>query len=104
MRRVTRHPSDSTADALYSPDPAPGRLSGRRAGFIDGVEQFDAEFFGISDTEAAELDPQQRLLLMTAWEALEDAGYPPGQLHGATAGVYVGACTRTTRSSSSTPG
>ena len=79
------------ADALYSPDPAPGRLSGRRAGFIDGVEQFDAEFFGIPDAEAAELDPQQRLLLMTAWEALEDAGYPPGKLHGAPAGVYVGA-------------
>ena len=84
-------PERFDADALYSPDPAPGRLSGRRAGFIDGVEQFDAEFFGISDPDAAELDPQQRVLLMTAWEALEDAGYPPGQLQGAPAGVYVGA-------------
>jgi acyl transferase domain-containing protein len=79
------------ADALYSPDPVPGRLGGVRAGFIAGVDQFDAEFFGISAAEAAELDPQQRLLLMTAWEALEDAGYPPAGFGGTHAGVYVGA-------------
>jgi acyl transferase domain-containing protein len=79
------------ADALYSPNPSPGRLRGRRAGFIDGIHQFDPEFFGISGDEAAELDPQQRLLLMTAWEALEDAGFPPAAVRGAPAGVYVGA-------------
>jgi acyl transferase domain-containing protein len=79
------------ADALYSPEAAPGRPRSRRAGFITDIDAFDAGFFGISAGEAAELDPQQRLLLMTAWEALEDAGFPPAGFAGAPAGVYVGA-------------
>src|SRR5882757_4308691 len=34
---------------------------------------FDAEFFGMTPTEAAITDPQQRFLLETAVHALEDA-------------------------------
>ncbi len=45
------------------------------AGVLDGVELFDAGFFGYSPREAELLDPQQRLFLECAWEALEDAGY-----------------------------
>ncbi|MGP3966122.1 beta-ketoacyl synthase N-terminal-like domain-containing protein [Streptomyces sp. 6N223] len=79
-------------DALYSssPRPGPGRIGTRRAGYIDGVADFDAEFFGMSHAEATELDPQQRLLLMTAWEALEDAGQRPEDLAGSRTGVFVG--------------
>jgi acyl transferase domain-containing protein len=77
-------------DALHSGVPAPGRIASRRAGYLAGVADFDAEFFGMSATEAAELDPQQRLLLMTAWEALEDAGQRPDLLAGTRTGVFVG--------------
>lgn len=59
-------------------------------GFLDGIENFDAEFFGISPREAERLDPQQRLLLETSWEALEDAGQDANQLRGARIGVFVG--------------
>jgi len=45
------------------------------AGVLDGVELFDAGFFGYNPREAELLDPQQRLFLECAWEALEDAGY-----------------------------
>ena len=78
------------ADALHSAEPTPGKMLSRHAGIIDGIDLFDAEFFGISADAAKHLDPQQRLLLMAAWEALEDAGIPPERVAGSRTGVYVG--------------
>lgn len=60
-------------------------------GFVDGVENFDAAFFGVSPREAASIDPQQRLMLEIGWRAMEDAGARAGDLAGTRTGVYVGA-------------
>jgi polyketide synthase 12 len=60
------------------------------AGFIDGVEDFDADFFGVSPREAVAMDPQQRLALELAFEGLEDAGQDPERWRDAAVGVYVG--------------
>ncbi|MDB4473550.1 SDR family NAD(P)-dependent oxidoreductase [Opitutaceae bacterium] len=49
----------------------------KAAPVIDGVEDFDAEFFRYSAKEASLIDPQQRLFLETCWEAFEDAGHDP---------------------------
>ena len=59
-------------------------------GVLDGVEMFDAGFFGFTPREAELTDPQQRLFLESAWEALEDAGYEVG-LYPGLVGVYAGA-------------
>ena len=59
-------------------------------GVLDGVEMFDADFFGFTPREAELTDPQQRLFLESAWEALEDAGYEVG-LYPGLVGVYAGA-------------
>ena len=80
--------------ALYHPDPAkPGRMITRRGGFLDQIDKFDAEFFGINPREAAHADPQQRLLLEVAYQAVEDAGLTLTDLSGSRAGVYIGIST-----------
>jgi hypothetical protein len=43
--------------------------------FIDEPGLFDAPFFNMSPREAQQTDPMQRLALVTAYEALEKAGY-----------------------------
>ena len=62
----------------------------RRAGFVDGIDEFDARFFRIMPIEARLMDPQQRMLLETTWQALEDAGIDPDRLRGSRTGVYAG--------------
>jgi non-ribosomal peptide synthase protein (TIGR01720 family) len=61
----------------------------RAAAVLDGVDRFDAAFFGYSPREAEILDPQHRLFLECAWEALEDAGCSLESVKG-SAGVYAG--------------
>ncbi len=75
----------------YDPDPnAQGKMYSKRAGLIDNIEMFDAEFFNISPREAKNMDPQQRILLETCWEALENAGYSQTDLMGSRGGVFIG--------------
>ena len=65
----------------------------RRSGFLESIDRFDADFFGIAPREAIFLDPQQRMLLEVAWEALEDAGQVPERLAGTPVGVFIGIST-----------
>lgn len=62
----------------------------RRAGLLDEIDMFDAEFFGVAAREATRMDPQQRLFLEVGWEALENAGQAPDALAGTRTGVFLG--------------
>lgn len=77
-------------DALVNKTGA-ANLYSRWGGFIEQVEQFDAEFFGITPREAELMDPQERLFLQTAWNTFEDAGIPLSQIPNSAVGVFVGA-------------
>lgn len=69
---------------------ASGQRDNTRGGFLDRIDDFDAEFFGMSPREAQRTDPQTRLVLETAWEAFEDAGIDPDRLRGTRTGVFAG--------------
>jgi acyl transferase domain-containing protein/acyl-CoA synthetase (AMP-forming)/AMP-acid ligase II/acyl carrier protein len=88
---ISEVPSErwSVAD-LYCPEIMPGKTNSRWGGFIDGVTEFDPQFFGLSTAEAIGMDPQHRLLLQVTWEACEDAGLTLETLVGSTTGVFVG--------------
>ncbi|MBA0052409.1 SDR family NAD(P)-dependent oxidoreductase [Streptomyces sp. AJS327] len=79
---VTTYPGDRL--------PWPGDTPPPQGGFLDRIDLFDPDFFGLSPREAELTDPQQRLLLMTAHRALDDAALPPAALAGTATGVFVG--------------
>ncbi|MFC3890686.1 SDR family NAD(P)-dependent oxidoreductase [Lentzea rhizosphaerae] len=81
-------PEGRWASVSGLPDPE-GTVA--RGAFLDSVDGFDAEFFGVSPREAAATDPQQRLVLELVWEALEDARVVPSSLRDSATAVYVGA-------------
>jgi myxalamid-type polyketide synthase MxaB len=95
MSGVREVPGDRwPVEAHFDADPdAPGKMYTRWAAFLDQVDRFEPQFFGIAPREAVHMDPQQRLLLEVAWEALEDAGQSPEKLHGSRSGVFFGLCT-----------
>lgn len=61
-----------------------------RGYFVENIEEFDCQFFGISPKEAEQMDPQQRISMEVAWEAIENAGIPAKKLNGTDAGVFWG--------------
>lgn len=65
-------------------------VSYSRAGYLDAIDHFDYQFFGISPKEASLMDPNQRMFLEVAWHALEDAGYGGKKLTGTRTGLYIG--------------
>ena len=76
-RSVTTFTDDQLLSAGVEPNVVHAPNYVKAGVLLDGVELFDAEFFGYTPREAELTDPQHRIFLECAWEALEDAGYDP---------------------------
>ncbi|MGO4426797.1 beta-ketoacyl synthase N-terminal-like domain-containing protein, partial [Streptomyces sp. MCAF7] len=59
------------------------------AGVLDGVAEFDADFFGMPPKEAELTHPAHRLFLECCHQALEDGGYAAAE-PGTRIGVFAG--------------
>ncbi|MGE5655107.1 MAG: SDR family NAD(P)-dependent oxidoreductase, partial [Actinomycetota bacterium] len=68
-----------------------GKLISKWGGFLEGIEMFDADYFGIRDVEAAQVDPAIRQILEVFAETVRHAGYEEAELRGKQVGVFVGA-------------
>lgn len=62
-----------------------------KGGYIDGLENFDSEKFGIDAEDALTIDPQHRLVLELVSELLEYSQYTKQSINGKNVGVYLGA-------------
>ncbi|GIJ48807.1 hypothetical protein Val02_56930 [Virgisporangium aliadipatigenens] len=70
------------AEQVHDPAYVPARP------VLDGIDLFDAGFFGYSPREAELTDPQHRIFLECAWHALENSGYAGDAA--APVGVFAG--------------
>ncbi|KAJ4925467.1 hypothetical protein JOQ06_018197 [Pogonophryne albipinna] len=79
----------------YDPDDnKAGKSRTAKAALINGFNEFDHRFFGISDSEVEQMDPQQKQLLQCVYRALENAGIPMEKASGTRTGVYFGIMNR----------
>lgn len=79
------------ADAYYDEDKEKkNKMYVQRGGFINDIDLFDPQFFGIAPKEAHYIDPQHRWLLELSYQALENSGIKPSALRGSNTAVYIG--------------
>lgn len=85
-------PRRPDVDAHYAGYPEDAFLHGKRywdCAYLEQIDLFAAEHFGIPAAEARGMDPAHRLFLEVALEAFEDAGYAGERIRHSNTGVYV---------------
>jgi acyl transferase domain-containing protein/NAD(P)-dependent dehydrogenase (short-subunit alcohol dehydrogenase family) len=89
---VTEIPAERWCHTPYfSSERATGKTRSRWGGFVEGVDAFDAPFFGMLPADAELSDPQERLFVETVYHAMQDAGHTRKSLSlRGPVGVFVG--------------
>ncbi|WP_030166301.1 non-ribosomal peptide synthetase [Spirillospora albida] len=67
-----------------------GAVSTVKGGYLDRIDLFDPEYFGLPPQVARQIDPYHRNLVEVLVETMEDAGYAKSELDGTNVGVFVG--------------
>jgi len=68
---------------------AEGNIPAQFGIFMDQVEKFDAEIFGLMRSEVIGMDPQQRILLLQTYDVLSSSG-GVSSAYGRQSGTFVG--------------
>jgi len=89
--------ADQVFKAMY-PDSDVSSIRYVRGGYLNSIDMFDYDFFGIPFIEAETMDPVQRAIFQTTIKALWDAGYKEKQLDNTQTGVFVGNSNTSTES------
>lgn len=66
-----------------------------RCAYIENIDYFDNDFFGISPKEAQLMDPHQRFVLQEMVQAFQDAGYTMEQISHSKTGIFIGCSAET---------
>ncbi len=89
IREVPKNRWD--VDEYFDPDREKAdKVIGRKGGFLNNPQLFDASFFKISAVEAKQMDPQHRLFLEVAVRALNHANITLNSLNDSNTGVFYG--------------
>lgn len=75
---------------FYSEEHVTGKTYSKRGGFIEGIEEFDPEYFNIDSALAPHIDPLIRKALEISVDTMNDAGYSKNDIWGKKVGVYIG--------------
>jgi len=90
---IKSFPQQRIDDVVYLNEKSYKKYNGfnhRVGGYLDRIDMFDPDFFGISMRDAEIMDPAQRLFLMTAYKAFEHAGMTFNQLRQSRTGIFIG--------------
>ncbi|WP_442603178.1 SDR family NAD(P)-dependent oxidoreductase [Paenibacillus sp. KN14-4R] len=66
------------------------RLCREKGAYLDDIDAFDPQFFGISQEEAKYIDPTHRLVMKHSYLALEDAGIRLDKIKDSKTAIYIG--------------
>ncbi|WP_338591035.1 SDR family NAD(P)-dependent oxidoreductase [Paenibacillus sp. Y5S-9] len=66
------------------------RLCKEKGSYLEDIDTFDYDFFGISQDEARYIDPTHRLVMKHSYLALEDAGIRLSDVKDSKTAIYIG--------------
>ncbi|MCR8644644.1 SDR family NAD(P)-dependent oxidoreductase [Paenibacillus sp. N1-5-1-14] len=66
------------------------RLCQEKGAYLEDIDAFDPQFFGISHEEAKYIDPTHRLVMKHSYLAIEDAGIRLDKIKDSKTAIYIG--------------